>query len=77
VADIVNDAVKVEIVGCDAEADLTKDTCYLMISSTPAGSITDTHLEVSTTQWTSTKYPTKDPASWSYTSYCVKGTSAT
>ncbi|KAH7187345.1 hypothetical protein DER44DRAFT_853854 [Fusarium oxysporum] len=73
-ADIVNNAVKVEIVGCDTAEDLTKDTCYLMISSTPVGTITDTHLEISTTPWTSTKYPTKDPASWSYTSYCVKTT---
>ncbi|PTD06341.1 hypothetical protein FCULG_00011777 [Fusarium culmorum] len=74
VADIVNDAVKVEIVGCDTADDLTKETCILKISSTPAGSISDTHLEISTSAWTSTKYPTKDPASWSYTSYCVKTT---
>ncbi|KAG7413796.1 hypothetical protein Forpe1208_v008347 [Fusarium oxysporum f. sp. rapae] len=73
-ADTVKDAVKVEIVGCDTVDDLTKDSCYLMISSTPAGTITDTHLEISTTAWTSTKYPTKDPASWSYNSYCVKTT---
>ncbi|KAL5627208.1 hypothetical protein FOBRF1_001551 [Fusarium oxysporum] len=72
--DTVDDAVKVDIVGCDTEADLTKDTCYLMISSTPVGSITDTHLEISTTQWTSTDHPTIDPASWSFTSYCVKET---
>ncbi|KAF4454052.1 hypothetical protein F53441_3368 [Fusarium austroafricanum] len=74
VADIVSNAVKVEIVGCDTAGDLDKDTCYLMISSTPAGTITDTHLEISTTPWSSTKYPTKDPASWTYTSYCGKTT---
>ncbi|KAL5610972.1 hypothetical protein FOBRF1_007089 [Fusarium oxysporum] len=74
VADIVNDAVKVEIVGCDTAEDLTKDTCILKISSTPAGTITDTHLEISTSIWTLTKFPTKDPASWSYNSYCVKST---
>lgn len=74
VADVFANAVKVEIVGCDSEADLTLDTCYLMISSTPPGTITDTHLEISTTPWTSTHYPTQDPASWSYTSSCGKNT---
>ncbi|KAH7187373.1 hypothetical protein DER44DRAFT_853949 [Fusarium oxysporum] len=72
VADIVSNAVKVAIVGCDTADDLTKDTCQLMISSTPTDPISDTHLEISTTAWTSTKSPSQEPASWSYTSYCTK-----
>lgn len=74
VADIVNSAVKAEIIGCDSGDDLTKDTCILKISSTPVGSITDTHLEISTSAWTSANYPAKNPPSWSYTSYCDKTT---
>jgi hypothetical protein len=75
VTDIVNNAAKVDIVDCNTADDLAKDTYILMVSSTPAGTITDTHLEISTIPWsTTTKYPSKDPASWSYTSYCDKTT---
>jgi len=74
VADIVNDAVKVEIIGCDSADDLDKDTCILKISSTPASSIKDTHLEISTSPWTADNYPDQAPSKWSYTSYCVAKT---
>lgn len=74
-ADIVNGAVKVEIVGCNTADDLDgEDTCILKVSSTPAGTITDTHLEISTSAWTGTEYPGNAPASWTYTSYCDKTT---
>jgi hypothetical protein len=61
-------------VGCNTADDLTKDTCILKVSSTPAGSITDTHLEISTYAWTSTNHPDNAPASWTYTSHCDKTT---